>query len=128
MLLSACQLRPALPGSHVQNTHWELIALNGEAFLSPMDEAPFFLELHRNGTMDAWAGCNVLHGAYQYEKDVVRVGPFAELRRQCSPEAMALERRVMRAYEGASHYRLEAGQLILLNPIGIEQARFKVGR
>lgn len=128
VLLVGCassQIPQPLP---LKDTHWVIVELNGEAFESPSGDTAYYLELHRNGTMDAWAGCNVLHGVYQHEGTVLRIGPFAELTRQCSKAEMEEERRVMRALEGASHYVVSADALSLLNPIGIEQARLQARR
>lgn len=126
-VLLACQGLGFSERPPLRETHWVITSLNGERF-EHQAETPFFLELHENGTMSAWAGCNKLHGVYERKGTILRIGPFAELETQCSQGEMAMERRVMRALEGASRYQLEKGELSLLNPIGIEQARLQPRR
>lgn len=120
--VAACS---SVAGSRLTAQPWQMVAVNGEAFMQPADQAVFSLTLWKNGRMAVWAGCNNLQGVYQYQGNVLRIGPFDELRRQCDTEVMQRERQVMRALEGASSYRLENGELSLRNPIGIEQARFR---
>lgn len=125
LLLAGCLGLPGNGGPGLRETRWVLVEVNGEAFTPPADGPAFFLELHRDDTMAVWAGCNALRGGYQHQGGILRVGPFDEAPRQCAPEVMARERRVVRALEGASRYRLEGGFLSLLNPIGVVQARFR---
>lgn len=125
LLLAGCLSLPGNSGAGLQETRWVLVEVNGEGFTSPVEGPAFFLQLRKDGSMAAWAGCNALRGGYQHQSGILRVGPFDEAPRQCAPEVMAEERRVVRALEGASRYRLEGSHLSLLNPIGVVQARFR---
>lgn len=113
----------------VIGTVWEVVELQGESFAAP-DGRPFTLYLQPDGHMRVHAGCNDLSGDYQYRagrrgEGVLRVGPFAERRRQCSPEVMRIEKEVVRAMEGASSYiSPDADSLSLRNPIHVTLIRF----
>lgn len=123
-VLAACSTLPKeVP---LLGTHWELVAVNGEAYVAPFAGAQPTLRLSRQGTMHVWAGCNALYGPYQRQApDLLRIGPFDGYGRDCGHAAYLHERQIVRAIEGASHYQLQKGELRLLSPIGVEQARFR---
>jgi heat shock protein HslJ len=130
LALTGCTALFAVPPPAVVGTLWEVVELQGEPFSAP-DGVPFTLLLQSDGHMRVYAGCNSLSGDYQYRtgrdaEGVLRVGPFAERKKQCSPELMHLEKEVVRAMEGASSYlRLDASSLSLRNPIHVTLIRFR---
>lgn len=128
--LPGCTALFSSPPPAVVGTLWEVVELQGEPFTAPEGEV-FTLQLQPDGQMRVYAGCNALSGEYEYRavrggEGLLRVGPFAERRKQCSPERMHLEKEVVRAMEGASRYiRPDAGSLSLRNPIQVTLIRFR---
>ena len=122
--LVACQ--PLVSGGPgLFDTVWGVTELHGEAFTPPPGR-PFFLQLHSDGRLSGFAGCNSLGGGYQHgRRGVLRVGPFDSIRTFCAPDVMRREKSVVMAMEGASSYTLEDGVLSLRNPLGIVLVRFR---
>lgn len=71
-------------------------------------------------------GCNRFSGSYQFEKGGrLTVGTVAVTRMACAPEAMEAERRFLDVLRRVNGYRIEDGELLLLEH-GWEIARFQV--
>lgn len=127
--LPGCSSLFSSPPPALVGTTWQITGLQGEAFTAPASR-PFTLQLHADGHVTAYAGCNQLAGDYQLtqrsrREGVLRVGPQVQVSVVCTPAEQHLEKDVVRALEGASSYvQDEDGSLVLLNPIAIPLLRF----
>jgi heat shock protein HslJ len=125
--LAGCQtlsLFSASTAAPLRGTVWKIIELNAAPFEMPAANRTFALLLKKDGSFQAFAGCNELGGNYQQRANVLRLGPFLPTPKACTPSVLKLERIIVHAMEGGSFYKIENQQLSLLNPIGIALIRF----
>lgn len=126
LLLNGCQSLWEPSGAVLVGTSWQVVELQGEPYAVAAGEPSLSLLLQSDGHVSAYAGCNALHGDYQRRRGgVLRVWPLRVTHKDCTPAALALEKSVVRALEGASSYTYEGSTLSLRNPIGIALIRFR---
>lgn len=125
LLLEGCQALFSSPSPALVGTPWEVVELQGEPYAVPEGDPVLSLLLLPDGHLSAYAGCHPLQGDYQQHGQVLRIGPQRTGYKACPPAALALEKSVVRALEGASSYTYEGDTLSLRNPIGIALIRFR---
>jgi heat shock protein HslJ len=126
LLLGGCQLLWTPSPAALVGTTWQVVELQGEPYAVAAGEPVLSLHLQPDGHVSAYGGCNQLLGDYQRRRGgVLRVWPLRATHKDCTPAALALEKSVVRALEGASSYTYEGSTLSLRNPIGIALVRFQ---
>lgn len=101
--------------SEIEGGEWQLARLNGKEITTPIPERRPSLRLDRGeGNASGAAGCNLFSGNYQLEGQSLRFGPLASTKMYCEG-AMEIEREYLDALEKTRGWRVEAGQLLLLD-------------
>ena len=59
------------------------------------------------------AGCNRFSGTYRADGDRMSFGPLATTQMACPPPADDVERAFLQALDGVTHWRVDAGRLVL---------------
>lgn len=79
------------------------------------------------GTVAGSTGCNRYSASYTLDGDAVELGPIASTKMACRPPADAVEREYVAALERVAGWRLEDGQLVLLDADDGELLRYDAG-
>jgi heat shock protein HslJ len=100
-------------------TDWRLTRYNNgkQALVSPLRGTEPDLMLGEDGSLQGAGGCNRFRGGYTLNRDWLAFGPIASTRMAC-PEpdgVMEQESAYLRALETVAKYRIEGGELTLLN-------------
>jgi heat shock protein HslJ len=69
-------------------------------------------------------GCNRFNAPYEVEGDRLALGPIATTQIACAPPASDVERAYLAALERVAAWRLEQGELVLLDDADGELLRF----
>ena len=111
LLLAGCG-----SGSALEDTHWVLVALNGEPPLADTSPSAGFSADQISGS----AGCNHYFGEYTAGDSDIAMGDLARTEMYCvEPEGMmAQEDAFLAALASATSYRLVGEQLELLDANG----------
>jgi len=110
-------------------TDWRLTRYdNGkQALVAPLRGTAPDLMLGDDGSLQGTSGCNRFRGGYTLNRDWLAFGPIASTRKVCPepPGAMEQESAYLRALESVAKYRIEGGELTLLNGDGRPAAKFR---
>jgi heat shock protein HslJ len=87
--------------------------------------APAVVRFGTEGRMTGGDGCNELIGAWSVRDGTLSITPAATSMRSCDEAVAGRARRFEAALEGATAYRIEEEQLVLLDAGGLEIARMK---
>lgn len=113
-------------------TDWRLTRYNNgkQALVSPLRGSEPNLVLTEDGSLQGNSGCNRFRGGYTLNRDWLAFGPIAGTRKACPLPAgiMEQESAYLRALESVATYRIEGGELTLLNGDGKPAAKFRAGK
>ena len=119
-MLSRVRTDPAAAaGPALEDTHWGLVRLGGEAAGKGAGGGVVELTLDSaSGSAAGFSGCNRYNGSYSLEDAAadgagLSFGPLASTRRACV-EGMELEQRYLATLAQVSGYRLDGNRLVLL--------------
>lgn len=122
LVLAGCASLPPVGGPALEGTDWSLVALG--------DTAPPALPLPRiprlmlaDGRVAGTSGCNRLAGTYTRAQSSLRFGAVAGTRMMCA-DGMEVERDFLAMLEAVAGWRVQSGQLELLDAAGQPLARF----
>lgn len=116
-LLSACAA-PAALGAPGELAGIDWMRVDDE------DASPHFAHLRFEGERASGsAGCNDFFAAVASEGARLRFSAVGVTRRACAGSGMATERRMLTALERTRAYRLDGGDLVLLDGAGAPVAR-----
>ncbi len=89
------------------------------------DSSPHFARLRIDGERaSGYGGCNTFSAGVANEGARLRFTSIAATRMACAQSSMATERNMLAALERTRAYRLESGELVLLDSAGVQAARF----
>ena len=89
------------------------------------DASPHFARLRIDGDRaSGYGGCNNFFAHVASEGARLRFSGIGSTRMACAESSMATERNMLAALERARAYRLEGGELVLLDAAGAQVARF----
>ena len=115
--LSACAAHLAGAPMDITGTTW--IRADDE------DAGPHFPRLRIDGERaSGFAGCNTFFAHVANEGARLRFSTIGATRMACAESSMATERNMLAALERTRAYRLEGGELVLLDGAGVQAARF----
>jgi copper homeostasis protein (lipoprotein) len=105
---------------------WTLIALDGSAIAASAGAsgAPLLRLNSAGSTVTGFGGCNRLRGSYTLAGDALSFGLMASTRMACAA-GMPEEQAFVDMLSRAGRWRLDDGQLVLVDAGGREIARFK---
>jgi heat shock protein HslJ len=115
----SAQMLPVL--LDIVDTKWVLRSLNSGVSVIQR-EMPWF-ELQNDGGVIGQTGCNSLTARYRLGESALSFGNLVSTRIYC-PDVAEVEDSFIRALQNAENFRLENGQLVLLNG-HFELARFE---
>jgi len=111
-------------------TDWRLTSYNNgkQALASPLRGTHPTLTLGEDGSLQGDSGCNRFHGGYTLNRDWLAFGPIAGTRKACAepPRLMEMEGAFLRALATVATYKIEGGELTLINGDGKPAAKFRV--
>jgi heat shock protein HslJ len=109
----------------LEGTYWKLTSLGGKEVIPAKERQGPYLQLIAAGHMVVGTGgCNRLHGGYELEGDQLSIQGVATTMMACS-EGMETEAHFLKILEKVKTYKVEGGQLALMDEKGAELARFK---
>jgi heat shock protein HslJ len=112
----------ASPGS-LEGSPWVLRAgVDVDGWESVAPTATF-----ADGTVTGSSGCNRYTASYTVDGDALGIGPIASTRMACEPPADAVEHEYLTALEQVAAWRLEDGELVLLDAGDAELLRYGPG-
>jgi heat shock protein HslJ len=121
-----------LPSSPLVGPVWELKDYNNgkQAMVSALAGSRITLELHDDGTLGGFDGCNRLMSGYVMKEGKLVFGPLATTRMACrGPEGATQQASAFAAALGTVvGYRVEGGDLTLLDAQGKPAARFRTAK
>jgi heat shock protein HslJ len=110
-------------------TEWRLTSYNNgkQGLASPLAGTRPTLTMSEDGMVQGDGGCNRFRGGYTLNRDWLAFGPIAGTRKMCAkPDGiMEQEAAYLRALGTVAKYRIEGGELTLLNGDGKPAAKFK---
>ncbi|MCL5776036.1 META domain-containing protein [Limibaculum sp. FT325] len=86
------------------------------------------LRLDEGGTARGSSGCNDFRATYEASPEVLDFGAFALTKRGCQTPVMRVERQLLKALEDVRGWRINAGELLLLDAAGGVMLRLEEGR
>ncbi|AVO36522.1 YbaY family lipoprotein [Pukyongiella litopenaei] len=108
--------RMAAPASVLDESHWQVVQLNGAAVESPKPPTVSFLA---DGGLAVFSGCNRHHGSVVIDGDGLTVNRnMAGTKMACLPPLDVLERDLVAALFDTVRFSLRGDRLILLNAEG----------
>lgn len=108
----------AAPGGLLDRT-WRMVNVEGSA-------PEIYFSSAESPRVTGTTGCNRFSGTYAIEKGGrLTIGTVAVTRRACAAETMEAERRFLDLLRRVNGYRIEDGELLLLEH-GWELARFRI--
>ena len=122
LLAAACtSMAPAADSPTLDGTAWVLSSLPGRT-LVPGTTATLQFEGGRAAGSD---GCNRFSTSYAVDGATLKISPSGAMTQMaCPPAIMEQARAVMASLQGASTYRVDAGQLLLVGADGAVVASF----
>lgn len=106
---------PASGNTPLRDTRWSLQTLDGAPVASTGPRGPQQLTLRTASQhLGGFAGCNTLRGRYTQRGTSIALKPIATTRMACEPELMQQETRFLQALAAIDSYRIEGGQLSLM--------------
>jgi heat shock protein HslJ len=123
LVLAAC----TTGGAHDQlvERDWRLTWIEGFDTI-PSGAATPTIRFGSDRRVHGNTGCNIANGSYTVEEDRLTVSALAMTRRACLDErGNELERAYVRAVEGTRRYRIEGGELQLLDDADTVLVRFR---
>jgi heat shock protein HslJ len=119
MLLVSC-MKQATPsfggeGAGIEGIQWYLTEVSGSP-VSPMagDKQPHVLLDPEEKQATGFAGCNHFFGRYELEGSSLTFGPMGATRMACPDLETGLETSVFEALENTRKWKIEGGDLFLL--------------
>lgn len=101
------------PGASLEDTHWKLLEVGGQAARAQAGEREAYLLL-LDGLASGGSGCNKLMGRYTVgARSQLTLGPMASTRMACTPELMAQESALHAAFARTNSYRIDGNTLEL---------------
>jgi len=123
--LAACAAHRGddVPATPLENTHWTLVELAGNAV--EIEPAPDLTIEPTDGNLRVFGfgGCNRYSGSIEVG-ETVAFGPLTSTRMACPTAQMDLESALLRAFEATDGLRHDGTELTLLGG-GSELARFR---
>ncbi len=117
MALTACAAK--LAGAPVEIAGIEWIRVDDE------DASPHFARLRIEGERaSGYGGCNTFFAQVASDGARLRFSAIGATRMACAESSMATERNMLGALKRTRAYRLEGGELVLLDGAGAQAARF----
>jgi heat shock protein HslJ len=118
LLALACTAPPSesQPSSAIplEGTRWKLVELDGKPIQMPAGADDPYVQLQAaGGTLEGFAGCNRIMGAYKLDGDTLMFPGVAASRRFCESTA-AIEQGFLAALTAARSYRISGSSLELL--------------
>ena len=101
---------------------WVAELLGGEPI--PNSAKPS-LVVESDGRVSGHAGCNGYFGSVIIAGDAMSFGNLGATRKACAEPAMSQEDRLLKALDSTRGYRLQAGELVLLDGTGTPLVRFR---
>lgn len=114
-------------GEDLIGVSWRLVDLDGEPASHGAGDRTVDLMFDESGRVSGFGGCNRYMGGYEHHDDRLSFSQLASTMMAC-PEGMDLEQRFLRALAQVSAYRLEGGNLALLDGAGKVILRFEAWR
>jgi putative lipoprotein len=105
---------PSSPAS-LQGTEWRAQQIEGRKVLDIVQST---LSIEAGGRISGSAGCNRYFGTASVKDGVISVGPLGATQMACVPEQMEQEKRFLDALGKTSGFRVDEGQLVLLDKAG----------
>lgn len=113
---------PATPASspaasantRLRDTPWVLQTLDGQTPIAASPNTPRLVLRAATQQLEGHTGCNRLKGRYTQRGTQLAFKAASTTRMACAPELMAQEQRYLRALASVDGYRVEGGQLSLL--------------
>ena len=114
IFLSACTVAGETPSVELNNSHWVLEEINGQAVIA--DTLPT-LSFNEDQKVAGNASCNNFFGSYTMDGDKLSFGLLSSTQMFCAvPDGlMEQESAYLAALESATGYRSEDGKLLLVN-------------
>jgi heat shock protein HslJ len=107
------------PAASLANTHWSLVALNGQA---PIAGRALTLTFQADGQLAGDSGCNSYGGRYQIQGSQIVVGQLLSTLRACAEQPWNdQEAAFQKALGDATQFNLVGDRLTLKNAAGSEE-------
>ncbi len=115
VLLAACGQRPSV--TEELSGRWRVQQIAGASLGEGVD---IWVEIDpAAGAISGFTGCNNFTAGVESEAQHLRFTAIATTRMACAESGMATERNLLTALEHTRAYRLEGGELLLLDDTGV---------
>lgn len=101
---------------------WRLIAIGEQNALAGKKVSPY-IQLHDNGSLSGYDGCNRLISDYKLDKDMLQFGQIAGTFMLC-PKGQQLSAALAEALKHTHRWQINNGLLILMAEDGVPMANF----
>lgn len=108
-----CLNGPMAPLQPLNETRWELLAVNGQPARAPVMGARAYLMLRPDGRLSGATGCNTLGGTYQQDGARLSFDRLVVTRMGCPGAAQVQEQAMLNAVRQTKQFRMVSNQLEL---------------
>lgn len=112
--------------AELENTYWKLYEMNGKKVVTPMDAKEAYLKFNsKKETLEGYAGCNMVTGNYEEDKDNKLTFTAAMTERYC--EDMTIENYITEILNHTNRYELNGLYLLLFHDnylLGVFEAQY----
>lgn len=123
--LAACALAEDVPDKQAEQVYgrtWIAAEMGGQPVPGGIEPS---LVLAPDGKISGNAGCNGYFGSVIIAGEAMSFGNLGSTRKACAEPLMAQEGKLLRALDSTRGYRLQQGELVLLDGAGATLARFR---
>ncbi len=97
----------------LEETHWELLELNGKPItVRVKDKAPYLELSAKKASAFGFGGCNRFFGSYEATERSLQFSSMGATRMAC-PEGMQQEQELFRAIDATTRYEIHGSKLLL---------------
>lgn len=97
----------------LEDTHWELLELNGTPVATPPGGKAPYLELNsKKASAYGFGGCNRFFGSYRSSGQTLELGALGATRMAC-PDGMDREQELFAALDSVTRYEIQGSKLLL---------------
>lgn len=125
ILLERIRIAANAPERSPTGREWVVTSIFDEEVTGPVRAT---LTLDDGGTAHGSSGCNTFTGSYEISPEVLDFGPLTLTKRGCPSPLMRVERRVLKTLREVHGWRINNGELLLLDGAGTAMMRLEEGR